>query len=90
MKYFECLHLKHKHMDCNHKIWGGHHVSKFGILYNVELLMLKYLNHSKTKEKPIYFFEFLSLIREKLEWIINVAAIVGRNAEPWPSVLLEV
>ena len=33
MKYFECMHSKHKHMDCNHKIWG-HHATKIGITYS--------------------------------------------------------
>ena len=59
-------------------------------LLNFLILMGKwYINHSKTKEKQIYFFEFLSLIREKLELIINGASSVGRNAESWQSVLLE-
>ena len=28
------MHFKHKHMDCNHKIIGGHHASKFGTIYS--------------------------------------------------------
>ena len=58
-------------------------------LLNFLILMGKwYLNHSKTREKQIYFFEFLSLIQEKLELILNGAVIVGRNAEPWQSAFI--
>ena len=28
------MHFKHKHMDCNHIKFGGHHASKFGIIYS--------------------------------------------------------
>ena len=31
LKYSKCLHFKQ--MDCNHKI-GGHHASKYGIIYS--------------------------------------------------------
>ena len=34
MKYFECIDFKHKHMDWNPKKNGGHHESKFGIIYS--------------------------------------------------------
>ena len=33
LKYFECMHYKHKHMDLNHKIWGVTMHLKVGIIY---------------------------------------------------------
>ena len=29
MKYVECMHFKHKRIDCNNK-FGGHHASQIG------------------------------------------------------------
>ena len=49
-----------------------------------------YLNNFKTKEKSILFFEFLSILREKLELIVGGAAIVGRDVLPWQSPLYDV
>ena len=42
-----------------------------------------YINNSKTKEKPILFFEFLNILRDKLESMIGRAAILGRDAVRW-------
>ena len=39
-----------------------------------------YINNSKMKEKPILFFEFLTILRDKLESMIGGAAIVGCDA----------
>ena len=49
-----------------------------------------YLNNSKPKEKPILFFEFLIILREKVELMNGGAAVVGREILPWQSILYEV
>ena len=60
-------------------------------IINVLILMGKwYLNNSKTKEKLILFFEFLSILREKLELIVGGAAIVSCEVLPWQSTLYDV
>ena len=49
-----------------------------------------YLNNSKSKDNPILFFEFLIILREKLELMIGGAAVVGREILPWQRALYEV
>ena len=49
-----------------------------------------YLNKSKSKLKPILFFEFLIILREKVELMVGGAAVVGRKILPWQSALYEV
>ena len=49
-----------------------------------------YLNNSKTNEKSIYFFEFLSLLRTKLELMMGGAAVANREVLPWHSTLFDV
>ena len=44
-------------------------------------------NNPKTKETSILFFEFLSILREKLELIVGGAAIVGCDVLSWQSTL---
>ena len=44
LKYFDCLHFKHEHMECER-----HHASKFGIIYsNGGHLGLNYTHTSLT------------------------------------------
>ena len=58
---------------------------------NFLILMGKwYLYNIKSKDKPILFFEFLIILREKLELMVGGAAVVGREILPWQSALYEV
>ena len=60
-------------------------------IINCLILMGKwYLNNSKSKEKTILFFEFLIILREKVELMVGGAAVVGREVLPWQSALYEV
>ena len=45
----------------------NHSVPDAGIIILLILMGKWYLNNSKTKEKSILFFEFLSILREQLE-----------------------
>ena len=49
-----------------------------------------YLNNSKTIEKPIFVFYFLTIIRDNLESMIGGAAIVGCDAVHWQGAILVV
>ena len=46
-----------------------------------------YLNNSKSKEKEILFFEFLIILREKVELMVEGAVVVGRDVLPCQSAL---
>ena len=60
-------------------------------ILKILILMGKwYLNNSKSKDKPILFFEFLIILREKLELMIGGAAVVGREKLPWQRALYKV
>ena len=42
-----------------------------------------YLNNSKTQNKPIYFFDFIALIKEKTEILRNVNLINNEEVDLW-------
>ena len=42
-----------------------------------------YLNNSKTQNKPIFFFDFISLIKEKTEILRNVNIINNEEVDLW-------
>ena len=42
-----------------------------------------YLNNSKTQNKPIFFFDFISLIKEKTEILRNVNLINNEEVDLW-------
>ena len=50
----------------------------------------QYINKQKTGKKDIYFFEFLSNIRSKLEIIISSNLIHERENLEWQSNLFDV
>ena len=68
----------------------NHSVPDVEIIIFLILIGKWYLNNSKSKEKPILFFEFLIILREKLEFMVGGAAVVDREILPWQGTLYEV
>ena len=60
-------------------------------LLNFLILMGKwYINKNKSEEKPLMLFEFLVIIKKKLEVMIKGSEMVGRRTKSWHDTLLEV
>ena len=60
-------------------------------LLNFLILMGKwFINNCKVKEKPIYFIEYLSIIKDKVEAMINSKITQGMIPDQWLETLHEV
>ena len=42
-----------------------------------------FLNNSKTQNKPSYFLDFISLIKDKIEILKTISAFNNEDVEPW-------
>ncbi len=53
-------------------------------ILNFLILISKwYINNTKTKKEPLYFFDLLALIREKVEVMVKSKIIGGMPTERW-------
>ena len=42
-----------------------------------------FLNNTKTQNKPLYFLDFISLIKEKIEILKTISVLNNENVETW-------
>ena len=49
-----------------------------------------YTNKNKSEEKSIMLFEFLVIIKKKIEVMIKCSEMVGRKTKSWHDALLDV
>ena len=63
------------------------HYSDTRILNFLILIGKWYINKSKTKQTPIYFIEYLSILRDKVNTLINIPQMEGQDADSWLETL---
>ena len=60
-------------------------------LVNFLILIGKwYLNKNKNNQSPIYFFEYLIILKDKVNTMTYISKLGGVDAEPWLETLNDV
>ena len=49
-----------------------------------------YINKNKTKQTPIYFIEYLSILRDKVNTLMYIPKLEGLDVDPWLETLHDV